>query len=110
MFFRRRMRGFTTEKKDCEMKKTFAVLLISAAVASPLALAKDVNIAENSSGLPAAQVENIARAAMALGAKEPLVIKKSSDGVRISGSDSAVCQVKLSQDAEPKILNVSCKK
>ena len=41
-----------------------------------------------------------------MGVKEPLSIRKSADGVTISGSSSTRCNIKLN---DGKIAGVSCK-
>ena len=94
------------------MNKTTAILLTLAAIAaSPMAMSKEksINIKEDSSGLAAEQAENIARTTLAMGVKEPLVIRKNSGGVSVSGSSATACNVKLSSDTPPKIQGVSCK-
>lgn len=80
-------------------------LLLGAAAAG--VSAKEIQIQENSSGLSEAQSRQIAAAAKAMGAKEPLILRKSADGVSVSGTDATVCKIPLSADG--KILNVSCK-
>ncbi|MDO4998372.1 MAG: hypothetical protein Q4E16_07000 [Neisseria sp.] len=87
-----------------QFKRVMFTLAIVASSAT--AMAKDIQIQENSSGLPADKVENIARTAVAMGAKEPLVLRKSADGVSISGSSATVCNIKLKNE---QIQGVSCK-
>lgn len=90
------------------MKQTGTLLLALAALASGhAASAKDIQIQENSSGLAAEQSVNIARTAVSMGVKEPLILRKSADGVSVSGAGTTACNIKLSADA--KILGVSCK-
>ncbi|UOP04770.1 hypothetical protein [Conchiformibius kuhniae] len=91
----------------------YAAALIAAAVAVGLSVAaaksKSPDIREDASGLPAELSENIARAAVAMGVKEPLAIAKAEQNAKVSGSNATVCTVKLSADAEPKMLGISCK-
>ena len=89
------------------MNKKIAILLaLAAAVAAPAAMAKDINIQENSAGLSEQLTENLAATAVSMGVKEPLSIRKSADGVTISGSSSTRCNIKLN---DGKIAGVSCK-
>ena len=44
--------------------------------------------------------------AVSMGVKEPLSIRKSADGVTISGSSGTQCNIKLNNG---KIAGVSCK-
>lgn len=98
------------------MKKWIPVVwTLSALLASTAAVSKerDLNIQENSSGLPEQLVENIARSSVAMGVKEPLVIRSTNEGgVRyavVSGASVTVCKVKLSADNPPKIQGLGCK-
>lgn len=95
------------------MRMTAAVLAAVALIGGGLglAVAKDNEpaIASDQSGLPAELTANIARTALAMGVKEPLTISKNADSAQISGSNQAVCTVKLSNGAEPKMLGISCK-
>ena len=78
------------------MNKKIAVLLaLAAAVAAPAAMAKDIKIQENSAGLSEQLTENLAATAVSMGVKEPLSIRKSADGVTISGSSGTQCNIKL---------------
>ena len=89
------------------MNKKIAVLLaLAAAVAAPAAIAKDIKIQENSAGLSEQLTENLAATAISMGVKEPLSIRKSADGVTISGSSSTRCNITLN---DGKIAGVSCK-
>ena len=89
------------------MNKKIAVLLaLAAAVAAPAAMAKDIKIQENSAGLSEQLTENLAATAVSMGVKEPLSIRKSADGVTISGSSSTRCNIKLN---DGNIAGVSCK-
>ena len=94
------------------MNKTTVILLtLATLIASPVAMSKEksIQIKEDSSGLAAEQSENIARTALAMGVKEPITIRKNSQGVAVSGSSATACNVKLSADNPPKIQGVSCK-
>lgn len=95
------------------MKKRTGTLLLTvlSLALSPMAVSKEkaVSIKENSSGLSADQSENIARTAVSMGVKEPVSIRKSGSGATVGGASSASCDFKLSKDAQPKILGVSCK-
>ena len=89
------------------MNKKIAILLaLAAAVAAPAAMAKDSKIQENSAGLSEQLTENLAATAVSMGVKEPLSIRKSADGVTISGSSGTQCNIKLN---DGKIAGVSCK-
>ena len=89
------------------MNKKIAILLaLATAVATPAAMAKDIKIQENSAGLSEQLTENLAATAVSMGVKEPLSIRKSADGVTISGSSGTQCNIKLNKG---KIAGVSCK-
>lgn len=90
------------------MKKYFiGVLFVTLSSSMAYGKDKEINIASNQTGLSAAFSENIARTAMAMGVKEPLVLSSSTGGVMISGSSETQCQIKLNGE---KIMGVSCKK
>ena len=94
-------------------KRTSAVWLLMMALASTAAVAKDkkIQIASDSSGLPAALVENIAATSAAMGVKEPLNISISGEGANraavVSGSSGASCKIKLSAGGSPTMMGVS---
>ncbi len=96
-------------------KHTGAVWLLMVALASTAAVAKDkkIQIASDSSGLPATLVENIAATSAAMGVKEPLHISSSGEGASraavVSGSTGTSCKIKLSAGDSPTIMGVSCK-
>jgi putative periplasmic protein len=87
-------------------KKTALLLAFAVAAFGQQAAAKEIKIQENSAGLSAELTENLAGTAVSMGVKEPLVIKKSGDGVVISGAGATRCNIKLNDD---KIAGVSCK-
>lgn len=89
------------------MKKTSVAFLAMALAfsGSVLAKEKELNIASNSSGLSEELSLNIGRMAVGMGVKEPLIISKSGENAKVSGSGSAVCTIKLLGE---KIQGVSC--
>lgn len=97
------------------MKKSLIALSALALFAASMAHAgeKALNIASNTSGLSEEFSANIARTAVGMGVKEPLTLSNSvENGVRyavVAGSTATVCKVKLSADAAPKIMGLSCK-
>ena len=97
------------------INKKYAAAAIAAMIATAgglsvaLAKEKQPDIQSDTSGLPAELSTSIARTALAMGVKEPLSISKHADSAQISGSNQAVCTVKLSNGAEPKMLGISCK-
>ena len=88
------------------MTTTFAIFAISL---SASALAKDTAPAADNTNLPSELTFNIAKTAIAMGVKQPLTINKDGNNAKISGSNSTICTAKLSADAEPKMLGISCK-
>lgn len=96
------------------MNKKYAVALIAAITITggfSLAVAQDKepDIQNNSSGLSVELSNNIARSAIAMGVHEPLNISKIQNNAKISGQNATTCTVKLSNDAKPKMLGISCK-
>ena len=90
------------------MKKiSIALLTVALAVSGSVAAKeKELNIAADTSGLAAEMSQNIGRMALGMGVKEPLLISKSGESVKVAGSGSTVCAIKLAGD---KIQGVSCK-
>ncbi|MGF6147562.1 Uncharacterised protein [Kingella potus] len=87
-------------------KKTALLAALALTAAVHTASAKDIKIQENSAGLDETLTQNLANTAVSMGVKEPLTIKKSGDGVSISGSNATRCNIKLN---DGKIAGVSCK-
>ncbi|WP_315285715.1 hypothetical protein [Neisseria bacilliformis] len=87
-------------------KKTALLTTLVLAASVHAAQAKDIKIQENSAGLPAPLTQNLANTAVSMGVQEPLTIKKSGEGVSISGSNATRCNIKLN---DGKIAGVSCK-
>ena len=52
---------------------------------------------------------SLSASALAMGVKQPLTINKDGNNAKISGSNCTICTAKLSADAEPKMLGISCK-
>lgn len=108
------MRNSTRNKTMNKRTGTVFLTVLSLAL-SPMAVSKEksINIAEDTSGLPAALSENLARTSLSMGVKEPVNIRSSNEGGNryavVSGSSSTSCKIKLSKDDQPKILGVSCK-
>lgn len=75
--------------------------------------ADEVKIAADTSGLPAAMVQNIAHSSKSMGVKEPMNVSiKTENGTRyavITGSSSTSCRVKLSNGNPPTMLGLSCR-
>lgn len=69
----------------------------------------DIQIQNDTSHLPELLRTNIARSALAMGVQEPLNINQNNTEVQISGNNNTSCIVKLSNDATPKMLGISCK-
>lgn len=98
------------------MKKFIPVVLVlSGLLANTAAFSKerDLNIQEDSSGLPAQLVDNITRSSVSMGVKEPLVIRSSNEGgvhyAVVSGASATVCKIKLSSGNPPQMQGLSCK-
>lgn len=97
------------------INKKYAAAAIAAMIATAgglsvaLAKEKQPDIQANTANLPAELTTSMARTALAMGVKEPLTISKNGNNAKISGSNQAVCTVKLSDGAEPKMLGISCK-
>ena len=90
------------------MTTTFAIFAIGLSAST---LAKDTapDIAADNANLSNELTFNIAKTAIAMGVKQPLTINKDGNNAKISGSNSIICTAKLSADAEPKMLGISCK-
>lgn len=69
----------------------------------------NVQIQNDTSHIPELLRTNIARAALAMGVQEPLSINQNNMEIQISGNSNTSCIVKLSNDATPKMLGISCK-
>lgn len=89
--------------------KKMSMMLMAAAVmmtGSALAQEKALNITENTAGLSEQFTTSIAKTAVSMGVKEPLVISKSGNDAKITGATATVCLIKLSGET---IQGVSCK-
>lgn len=82
---------------------TLLLLSLSAAAAD-----KPLKIAENHTDFSARFIDNIARTSMAVGVKEPLVIRNEAGVVVVGGSGKVVCRLKL-LDSQEKIGGIACK-
>lgn len=94
------------------MKKTFFAIIASAALVAAPAWASDIQIAADTSGLPAEMVQNFAASAKSMGVKEPMKVAMSNEGGRyavISGSSATTCRIKLSGANPPAMLGISCR-
>lgn len=94
------------------MKKIFFATLVSTSLLLTQAWANDVQIAADSSGLPADMVQNFAASAKSMGVKEPMNVSISNEGGRyavISGSSATTCRIKLSGSNPPAMLGISCR-
>ncbi len=94
------------------LNTTITVLFTTLALGmtgSAFAKDADPNIASNDTNLSAELTLNIAKTAMAMGVKEPLKLTKEGGNAKVSGGSATVCTVKLSADAAPKMLGISCK-
>lgn len=85
--------------------KMITLLALGASV-NAFAAEKEPQIANDSANLPAELTQNIAKTAIAMGVKEPLMIAKEDSNAKISGSNATVCTFKLSGE---KMLGLSCK-
>lgn len=88
--------------------RTILLTVFACAAAAP-ALAKDPNIASNTSSITQPLLNNIAASSIGAGVKEPLNISQSGGQIVVQGSNATVCRIKVSEGNPPKMLGVSCK-
>lgn len=93
------------------MFKITTALTILAMTFATNTFAKDADpqIATDNAHLSSELTFNIAKTAIAMGVQQPLTLNKEGINAKISGSNSTICIAKLSSDAEPKMLGISCK-
>lgn len=84
---------------------TTTLLLLSLPAA---AAEKPLKIAENHTDFSVRFIDSIARTSMALGVKEPLIIRSETGAAVVGGSSKVVCRLKLLDDRE-KIGGIACK-
>lgn len=89
------------------MKKIVMTFIVAtvAISGSIMAKEKELNIASNTSGLSAETTANIAKTAVAMGVKEPLIISKTGNDAKVAGASSTLCTIKLAGET---IQGVSC--
>ena len=82
-------------------------LVLGLAMSLPIwAKDKPIQILENTSSFSMPFIENIARASVALGVKEPLLIHEESAKVVIRGQNTVLCYISILSDS--KISGISC--
>lgn len=91
------------------MKRNQTVFALFAMTIAASALAKEPQIASNSSSIQQPLLNSIAASAIGAGVKEPLAISQNGNQVIVQGSTGTVCNVKVSEGNPPKMLGVSCK-
>lgn len=92
------------------MTRNHAALLLTALAVSLPALAKDPQIASNTSSITTQPLLNsIASSAIGAGAKEPLDISQSGNSVSVKGSNGTTCQIKIAEGNPPKMMGINCK-
>lgn len=91
------------------MKRNQTVFALFAMTIAASALAKEPEIASNSSSINQPLLNSIAASAIGAGAKEPLDISQNGNQVIVQGSNGTACRIKISEGNPPKMLGVSCK-
>ena len=93
--------------------QTPAVLMLALLLPLAAQAADEVKDSSDTSGLPAAMVQNIAHSSKSMGVKEPMNISlKTENGTRyavVSGSSATTCRIKLSNANPPTMLGLSCR-
>lgn len=83
------------------------LVILSLALAT-VTIAKDIAITDNNTPYKNTDVQKLAATAVKMGVKEPVNLHLSDGSLRVSGSSTTTCTIKVGNGDTPQIAGISC--